>query len=91
METNENKPNETNKKEENVKKETEKFTIAEIRQYYTETVAKLKEIDTMLEKLESEANSKTDKEKKDTLDAITSKIKLYREDFFNVMEFLPWI
>ena len=89
METNENKPNETNKKEENIKKETEKFTIAEIRQYYTETVAKLKEIDTMLEKLESEASSKTDKEKKDTLEAITSKIKLYREDFFNVMEFLP--
>ena len=43
----------------------------------------------MLEKLESESSSKTDKEKKDTLEAITSKIKLYREEFYNVMEFLP--
>jgi hypothetical protein len=43
----------------------------------------------MLEKLESEASSKTEKEKKDTLEEITSKIKLYREDFHNVMEFLP--
>ena len=70
-------------------KESEKFTIAEIRQYYAETLAKIKEIDTMLEKLESEANSKSEKEKKDTLEEITSKIKLYREDFHNVMEFLP--
>ena len=80
---------ESEKKEENVKKETEKFTIAEIRQYYAETVAKLKEIDTMLEKLEEEAPSKTDKEKKDSLESITSKIKIYREEFYNVMEFLP--
>ena len=80
---------ESEKKEENVKKETEKFTIAEIRQYYAETVAKHKEIDTMLEKLEEEAPSKTDKEKKDSLESITSKIKIYREEFYNVMEFLP--
>ena len=76
-------------KEQNTNKETEKFTIAEIRKYYSETVTKLKEIDGMLEKLESEASTKTDKEKKDTLEAITTKIKLYREDFHNVMEFLP--
>ena len=82
-------PEEKEKKGENTKKETEKFTIAEIRQYYAETVAKIKEIDSILEKLEAEASSKTDKEKKDALEAITSKIKLYREEFYNVMEFLP--
>lgn len=84
-----NKTQEKEKKENKENKETEKFTIAEIRQYYSETVAKLKEIDGMLQKLEEEAKTKTEKEKKDTLDAITSKIKLYREDFHNVMEFLP--
>ena len=81
---------ETEKKEKdqnNKEKESEKFTIAEIRQYYAETLAKIKEIDAML--LDSEANTKTEKEKKDTLEEITSKIKLYREDFHNVMEFLP--
>ena len=70
-------------------KETEKFTIAEIRKYYSETLAKLKEIDDMLEKLETESKEKTEKEKKDGLEAITTKIKLYREEFYNVMEFLP--
>ena len=77
------------KKEENEKKETEKFTIAEIRKYYAETTAKLKEIDDMLEKLEAESKDKSEKEKKEGLEAITSKIKLYREEFYNVMEFLP--
>ena len=75
--------------EENKEKETEKFTIAEIRKYYAETTAKLKEIDDMLDKLESESKEKSEKEKKDRLDEITSKIKLYREQFYNVMEFLP--
>ena len=70
-------------------KETEKFTIAEIRQYYAETVSKLKEIDTMLETLEKESKTKSEKEKKDSLENITNKIKQYREDFYNVMEFLP--
>ena len=74
---------------ENQIKETEKFTIAEIRKYYTETTNKLKEIDDMLAKLESEAKEKSDQEKKEALDNITSKIKLYREQFYNVMEFLP--
>ena len=83
------KEKETENKDSNKNKESEKFTIAEIRQYYADTLAKFKEIDSMLEKLESEASSKTDKEKKDTLEAITSKIKLYREEFYNVMEFLP--
>ena len=77
----ENSSKEKNKKEETANKETEKFTIAEIRKYYAETVEKIKEIDSLLEKLESEASTKTDKEKKDTLEAITNKIKLYREDF----------
>ena len=77
--------NEPEKKE----KEAEKFTIAEIRKYYSETLAKLKEIDDMLEKLEAESKDKTEKEKKEGLEAITSKIKLYREEFYNVMEFLP--
>lgn len=81
--------NENNKKEQTSNKETEKFTIAEIRKYYADTQEKLKEIDSMLEKLESEASTKTEKYKKDTLEAITSKIKLYREEFYNVMEFLP--
>ena len=76
-------------KEENKIKETEKFTIAEIRKYYTETTNKLKEIDDMLAKLESEAKEKNDQEKKEELENITSKIKLYREQFYNVMEFLP--
>ena len=75
--------------EENKEKETEKFTIAEIRKYYAETTAKLKEIDDMLDKLESESKEKSEKEKKESLDEITSKIKLYREQFYNVMEFLP--
>ena len=83
------KEKETENKDSNKNKESEKFTIAEIRQYYADTLAKFKEIDSMLEKLESEASTKTDKEKKDTLEAITSKIKLYREEFYNVMEFLP--
>ena len=83
----EKKEKDQNNKEKD--KESEKFTIAEIRQYYAETLAKIKEIDTMLEKLESEASTKTEKEKKDTLEVISSKIKLYREDFYNVMEFLP--
>ena len=74
---------------ENQIKETEKFTIAEIRKYYTETTNKFKEIDDMLAKLESEAKEKSDQEKKEALDNITSKIKLYREQFYNVMEFLP--
>ena len=77
--------NEPEKKE----KETEKFTIAEIRKYYSETLAKLKEIDDMLEKLDTESKDKTEKEKKEGLEAITAKIKLYREEFYNVMEFLP--
>ena len=85
----ENSSKDKDKKEEVTNKETEKFTIAEIRKYYAETVEKIKEIDSLLEKLESEASTKTDKEKKDTLEAITNKIKLYREDFYNVMEFLP--
>ena len=75
--------------EEKKEKETEKFTIAEIRKYYAETTAKLKEIDDMLDKLELEAKEKSEKEKKESLDEITSKIKLYREQFYNVMEFLP--
>ena len=84
------KPNtEPEQKEKNIEKETEKFTIAEIRKYYTETTNKLKEIDDMLAKLEAESKEKTDKEKKDGLDEITAKIKLYREQFYNVMEFLP--
>jgi hypothetical protein len=83
----EKKEKDQNNKEKD--KESEKFTIAEIRQYYAETLAKIKEIDTMLEKLESEASTKTEKEKKVTLEEISSKIKLYREDFYNVMEFLP--
>lgn len=86
MEATENNPE---KKGEKIQKETEKFTIAEIRKYYTETTAKLKEIDDMLEKLEKEAKDKSDKEKKDGLEEITTKIKLYREEFYNVMEFLP--
>lgn len=75
--------------ENNPKKESEKFTIAEIRQYYTETLSKFKEIDTLLEKLESEAKNKTAEEKKKALDDITNKIKIYREEYYNVMEFLP--
>ena len=81
--------NEPEKKEEKVEKETEKFTIAEIRKYYAETTTKLKEIDDMLAKLEAESKNKSDKEKKDGLEEITTKIKLYREQFYNVMEFLP--
>ena len=46
---------------ENQNKETEKFTIAEIRKYYTETTNKLKEIDDMLAKLEAESKNKSDK------------------------------
>ena len=80
---------EKEKKHDNTQKETEKFTIAEIRKYYAETTAKLKEIDDMIENLESESKNKSEKEKKDGLDEITSKIKLYREEFYNVMEFLP--
>ena len=80
---------EKEKKQDNTQKETEKFTIAEIRKYYAETTAKLKEIDDMIENLESESKNKNEKEKKDGLDEITSKIKLYREEFYNVMEFLP--
>ena len=56
--------NEPEKKEEKVEKETEKFTIAEIRKYYAETTTKLKEIDDMLAKLEAESKNKSDKEKK---------------------------
>lgn len=85
----ENISNESEKKDVTQNKETEKFTIAEIRKYYSETIEKLKEIDFMIEKLETEAKAKTDKEKKDILEQIASKIKLYREEFFNVMEFLP--
>ena len=70
-------------------KESEKFTIAEIRKYYAETVEKLKEIDSMIENLETSSKDKSDKEKKDALEEITSKTKLYRENFYNVMEFLP--
>ena len=80
---------EDKKEEENKTKETEKFTIAEIRKYYAETTAKLKEIDDMLAKLEEGAKEKSDKEKKEGLEEITTKIKLYREQFYNVMEFLP--
>ena len=43
----------------------------------------------MLEKLEAESKDKTEKEKKEGLEAITAKIKLYREEFYNVIEFLP--
>lgn len=74
---------------ENNLKETEKFTIAEIREYYANTLTKLKEIDTTLETIEKEAKTKTEKEKKDSLENITSKIKQYREEFYSVMEFLP--
>ena len=77
------------KKKENIEKETEKFTIPEIRKYYTETTEKLKEIDDMIKKLELESKDKNDKEKKDGIGEIISKIKLYREQFYNVMEFLP--
>ena len=77
------------KKKENTEKETEKFTIPEIRKYYTETTEKLKEIDDMIKKLELESKDKNDKEKKDGIGEIISKIKLYREQFYNVMEFLP--
>ena len=80
---------EDKKEEENKTKETEKFTIPEIRKYYAETTAKLKEIDDMLVKLENESKEKSDKEKKEGLEEITNKIKLYREQFYNVMEFLP--
>ena len=80
---------EDKKEEENKTKETEKFTIPEIRKYYAETTAKLKEIDDMLVKLENESKEKNDKEKKEGLEEITNKIKLYREQFYNVMEFLP--
>ena len=84
------KPNtEPEQKEKNIEKETEKFTISEIRKYYTETTNKLKEINDMLKKLEAESKDKSDKEKKDGLEEITTKIKLYREHFYNVMEFLP--
>ena len=85
----ENNLNKSEKKDITENKETEKFTIAEIRKYYAETVEKLKEIDSMMEKLEAESKGKSEKEKKDALEEITSKIKLYREEFYNVMEFLP--
>ena len=51
METNNPPEQEKNATNNQAQKETEKFTIAEIRKYYAETTAKLKEIDDMLEKL----------------------------------------
>ena len=58
---------EKEKKHDNTQKETEKFTIAEIRKYYAETTAKLKEIDDMIENLESESknNETTNQVKKE--------------------------
>ena len=73
----------------NKKKETEKFTIAEIQNYYTETTGKLTEIDNMIKKLNDDAKNLDDNKKRENLDNITEKIKLYREQFYNVMEFLP--
>ena len=67
----------------------EKFTIPEIQKYYEETTAKLSEIDALLDTLSEEGKSLSDKEKAAKLDAITEKVKLHREEFYNVMEFLP--
>ena len=73
----------------NKKKETEKFTIAEIQEYYTKTTEKLTEIDNMIKQLSDDAKNLNDNQKHENLDKITEKIKLYREQFYNVMEFLP--
>ena len=77
------------KNETNINKESEKFTIAENHKYYAETTGKLKEINNMIQKLIDESKNLNDNEKRANLDNITAKIKLYREQFYNVMEFLP--
>ena len=67
----------------------EKFSIAENKEYYTKTTNRIKELEAMIESLEKEGNSKTDKEKQDGINEITNLIKTERENFYNTIDFLP--
>ena len=71
------------------KKETEKFTISEIQNYYTETQKKFSEINDDINYLKENKNNLNETEKKNKIEELLNKIKNYREQFYNVMEFLP--
>ena len=70
-------------------KETEKFTISEIQNYYTETQKKFSEINDDINYLKENKNNLNETEKKIKIEELLNKIKNYREQFYNVMEFLP--
>lgn len=70
------------------KKESERFTIEENREYYVRTTAKIKEIEDAIQNLETTAINMTDDDKHKALNNVVDKIKSERNDFYNLIDFL---
>ena len=71
-----------------VKKESERFSIEENREYYVKTTAKIKEIEDAIRDVEVNGCNMNEDDKHKVVNDIVEKIKNERNDFYNLIDFL---